>query len=150
VKRITVEMLKEHNACASELRKFRKVFPTGAPVSLRSLAKAQKAGLDVFFAERFLTGQAWAEYEKVRRQAWAEYEKVRRPAGAEYQKVTGQALEYEKVAGPAWAEYEKVRRQAGAEYQKVRRQAGAEYQKVTGQALIATLAAQGPGEEGKT
>ena len=102
MKRITVEMLQEHHACSSELLKFHQVFPNGAPVSMRSLAKAQNAGLNVFFAERFLTGPARAEYEKVKGTAWAEYQKVTGTAWAEYQKVTGPAwAEYQKVTGPA-------------------------------------------------
>jgi len=65
MKRITAQMLKERGACASEVQRFRKVFPVGAPVSMRSLVRAQKAGLDVFFAECFLAGPAMAEYQKL-------------------------------------------------------------------------------------
>ena len=113
MKRITVELLKSMNACPDQVETFSKLFPKGAPVSMRSLAKAQKAGLDVFFLERLLTGPALAEYEKIRDQAWAEYEKIRARAWAEYVKIRAQALaEYEKIAAPAWAEYEKIRAQA--------------------------------------
>ena len=92
MKRITVEMLKQIDACEDQVELFEQVFPKGAPVSMRSLAKAQKAGLDVFFAERLLTGPAWAEYEKVTGPALAEYEKVGGPAWAEYEKVSGASL----------------------------------------------------------
>ena len=98
MKRITVELLESIDACPDQVETFSKLFPKGAPVSMRSLAKAQKAGLDVFFLERLLTGPALAEYEKVRGPAWAEYRKVRGQARAEF----------EKIEGLAWAEYEKV------------------------------------------
>ena len=102
MKRITVEMLNAHSACADQLRKFAKVFPKGAPVSMRSLAKAQKAGLDVFFCECLLAGPAWAEYHRVTGQALAEYHRVRWQALAEYERVKGQAsAEYERVRGQA-------------------------------------------------
>ena len=92
MKRITVELLKSMNACPDQVETFSKLFPKGAPVSMRSLAKAQKAGLDVFFLERLLTAPAWAEYKKITAPAWAEYEKITAPAEAEYEKVLGEAL----------------------------------------------------------
>ena len=102
MKRITVEMLKQVDACEEQLELFEQVFPSGAPVSMRSLMKAKREGLDVFFAERLLEGQAWAEYEKVAGQAWAEFEKVTEQAWAEFGKVTERAWdEYEKAAGQA-------------------------------------------------
>ena len=80
MKRITVELLKAHGAYPEEVEQFQELFPKGAPVSMRSFNKAQKAGLNVFWAEALLTGPALAEYEKVRGQAWSEYEKVIGPA----------------------------------------------------------------------
>ncbi len=109
MKKITVEMLREHGAKCSQVDLFEEIFPDGAPVTMRSLKKARDAGLDVFFLQRLLTGPALTEYEKVRGRALTEYEKVRDAAWAEYEKVRGRALtEYEKVKGRAWAEYEKV------------------------------------------
>jgi len=152
MKRITVEMLRKHHACEGQVELFEETFPKGAPVTMRSLAKAQKVGLDVLWCERLLTGPASAEYKKVVRQASAEYKKVVKQASAEYKKVVRQAsaecekvtaqarAEYEKVEGQAWAEYKKVVRQASAEYEKVEGQAWAEYVKVTRPALVAALA----------
>ena len=78
MKRITVELLKSINACPDQVETFNKLFPKGASISMRSLAKAQKAGLDVFFLERLLTAPAWAEFKKIiAGQAWAEYLKIR-------------------------------------------------------------------------
>ena len=102
MKRITVEMLKQHNACKPQLRKFRKVFPAGAPVSVRSLAKAQKAGLDVLWAEHLLTGPTLAGYKKATGPARAEYEKARRSALVECEKATRSAsVEYLRATGSA-------------------------------------------------
>ena len=113
MKRITVELLKSINACPDQVETFSKLFPKGAPISMRSLAKAQKAGLDVFFLERLLTAQAWAEHEKIAAQARAEYWKIRGQAWAEYWNIRGQAwAEYKKITAPAWAEYRKIEAQA--------------------------------------
>jgi hypothetical protein len=110
MKRITVEMLKAHKACSDQVELFERVFPRGAPVSMRSFAKARKAGLDTRWTAHLLRAPALAEYKKARAPAWAEYEKVRDAALAEYEKACAPALaEYEKVRAPAWAEYEKVR-----------------------------------------
>ena len=141
-KRITVEMLKQHDVCKPQLRKFRKVFPAGAPVSVRSLAKAQKAGLDVLWAEHLLTGPTLAEYEKGARSASVEYKRATGPAWAEHEKLTRSAwAEYLRGARPAWAEYEKARRSALVESEKATRSASVEYLRATGSALVAALAA---------
>jgi hypothetical protein len=173
MKCITVEMLRKHGACRDQVRKFETIFPKGAPVTMRSLTKAQKAGLDVFFCKRFLAGPALAEYEKVvdlaRAEykkvvgpalaeyekvvdlARAEYKKVVGPARAEYKKVVGPALaEYKKVVGPALAEYKKVVDLAWAEYEKVVDLAWAEYEKVVRSALIAALAQEKPEADGES
>ena len=110
MKRITVEMLKAREACSDQVELFERVFPRGAPVSMRSFAKARKAGLDPRWTAHLLRAPALAEYEKACDAAWAEYEKACAPALAEY----------EKACAPAWAEYEKVRDAAWAEYEKVR------------------------------
>ena len=80
MKRITVELLESLDACTDQVETFKELFPKGAPVSMRSFNRARKAGLDVFFLERALSGPALAEYQKVKDAAWAEYEKVRGPA----------------------------------------------------------------------
>jgi len=110
MKRITVEMLKAREACSDQVELFERVFPRGAPVSMRSFAKARKAGLDPRWTAHLLRAPACVEYKKVRDAALAEYEKVCAPAWVEYEKVRDAALaEYEKVCAPAWVEYKKVR-----------------------------------------
>jgi len=120
MKRITAEMLVAHHACSSQVELFERVFPRGAPVSMRSFTKASKAGLSSEWTAQLLSAPAWAEYEKVCDTAWADREKVCDTARAKYQKVCDTArAEYEKVHDTAWAEYEKVRAPAQAEYEKV-------------------------------
>ena len=115
-------------------------FPS---VIVAAIKAGHFCGIDI--SESLLTGQAWAEYKKVKGQAWAEYEKVAGQALAEYEKVKEQAVaEYEKVKGQELAEYEKVTGPAWAEYRKVARQALAEYKKVTGPALAEYKKVKGP------
>ena len=92
MKRITVELLRKHNACENQVKTFTRLFPKGAPISVRSLNKAIKTGLDMLWLECLLTGQTRVEYDKVRGPARAKYEKIKGPAWAEYEKVRGQAL----------------------------------------------------------
>jgi hypothetical protein len=140
MKRITVEMLKAREACSDQVELFERVFPRGAPVSMRSFAKARKAGLDTRWTAHLLRDAALAEYEKACDAALAEYEKVRAPARAEYGKARAPAcVEYKKVRDAALAEYEKVRDAAWAEYEKVRAPAWAEYEKACDAALVAAL-----------
>jgi hypothetical protein len=95
--------------------------------------------------KQLLTGQAEAEYEKIRDRAEAEYEKIRGPAFAEYEKIRDRAeAEYEKIRGQAYAEYEKITGQAEAEYEKIRDQAEAEYEKITGPAFAEYEKIRGP------
>jgi preprotein translocase subunit Sss1 len=140
MKRITVEMLKTRKACSDQVELFERVFPQGAPVSMRSFAKARKAGLDTRWTAHLLGGPALVEYKKVRDPAWAEYKKVRDPAWAEYEKARDAAwAEYEKARAPAWVEYKKARDAAWAEYEKARAPAWVEYEKVCDAALVAAL-----------
>ena len=76
MKCITVEMLKAHDACSSQVELFARVFPRGAPVSMRSFARAQEAGLNMGWTMCLLSISALAEYEKACAPAWAEYGKV--------------------------------------------------------------------------
>jgi len=109
MKRITVEMLKAHKACSDQVELFERVFPRGAPVSMRSFAKARKAGLDTRWTAHLLRAPALAEYKKVRAPALAEYKKAYDAAWAEDKKVRAPALaEYEKACDAALAEYEKA------------------------------------------
>ena len=76
MKCITVEMLKAHDACSSQVELFARVFPRGAPVSMRSFARAQEAGLDTGWTRCLLSIPALVEYEKACAPALAEYGKA--------------------------------------------------------------------------
>ena len=99
MKRITVEMLRAHKACGGRVELFERIFPRGAPLSMWSLVKAQKAGLDTDWGSRLLSPSARAKYEKVCNVARVEvYEKMCASARAKY----------EKVRALHWAKYEKA------------------------------------------
>ena len=108
--RVTAERLREMGACEDVVKCVEREWPRGVPVTVQSIAKASRLGLDVeWFASRTLTDSVRAEYKKVTAPAWAEYRKVKDPAWAEYRKVTAPArAEYKKVKDSAWAEYRKV------------------------------------------
>jgi hypothetical protein len=92
MKLLTAKRLLADGACADQVRKFRQVFPGGAPITLASVEKAQKAGLDWEWTIILLSLSAWVEYDKVCGLALAEYEKVCGLALAESEKVCGLAL----------------------------------------------------------
>ena len=107
---ITLDMLRQHNACSDQQELFVDTFGQSAKLTRRNWARAIKVGLSVFWMERLLSAPAWAAYVKVRALALAEYVKASAPAQAEYEKVRDAALaEYEKVRALALAEYVKVR-----------------------------------------
>ena len=119
--RVTAERLREMGACGDAVKCVEREWPRGVPVTVQSIAKAFRLGLDVeWFASCILTASAWVEYEK-----------AMAPARAKYQKVTA----------PAWAEYGKVKDSAWADYEKVKDSALAEYKKVTASALAPRLRA---------
>ena len=80
MKRITHDMLKQARACPGQRRKFKRVFPNGAPVSMRSITKAREAGLDVTFCAYFLKGPVLEEYTRATGKAWSRYMRATRPA----------------------------------------------------------------------
>jgi hypothetical protein len=70
MKKITVDMLK--GACKDQRKLFRATFPKGAPVTMASLKKAEKAGLDIWWVAR-LAGPAYEAQRKVLDDAyWAQ------------------------------------------------------------------------------
>ena len=113
--RVTAERLREMGACGDAVKCVEREWPRGVPVTVQSIAKAFRLGLDSdvdveWFARRTLTDSALAEYGKVKDSAWAEYQKVMALVWAEH----------EKVMASAWAEHEKVRVPARAEYEKAK------------------------------
>ena len=61
---VTAEMLRKHRACRAQRYLFAQTFPDGMPVTLRNLAEAIRAGLDVGWGVGMLPAPARAEYDK--------------------------------------------------------------------------------------
>ena len=81
MKRITVQMLKEHKACEDQVKTFGQLFPHGAAVTLRNVLRAVAAGLDIdWAAQHLLSPTAWETYEAARAPAWKTYEAARASA----------------------------------------------------------------------
>ena len=79
--KITAQMLRDKDACESQVAIFRAQWPDGVKVGIRAANKAVKLGLDLdWFIGSFLGAVARAEYEKAIAPAWAEYEKARASA----------------------------------------------------------------------
>ena len=102
--RITADMLVEQGACEPEVERFREAWPRGALVRWATVQKAARHGFDLYwFARKFLSAPAWAEFDKAEAAAWAEYNKAVAPAWAEYNKAVApalwEALQSDKAAG---------------------------------------------------
>ena len=79
MKRITVEMLKQVDACEEQVELFEQVFPSGAPVSMRSLMKAKKGGTGCILCRAPSRG---ASLGRVREGSGASLGRVREGRGA--------------------------------------------------------------------
>ena len=66
---ITAALLREHGACSDSVDLFVATFGEKAKIGPRNMAKAIKAGLGIFWLERFIPAPARAEFERVRAQA---------------------------------------------------------------------------------
>jgi hypothetical protein len=81
--KITARMLKAKGACASQVEKFKELFPFGSAEVTIDLCVKHAADFDwIWAAENLLNSAAKAEYERVRAEAWAEYQRVRAGAWA--------------------------------------------------------------------
>jgi hypothetical protein len=70
-------MLRELGACAEQVEIVEREWPNGVPITVPTIRKAYRLGLDVeWFTRRVLSPDTWAEWEKVTDRAWAEYDKV--------------------------------------------------------------------------
>jgi uncharacterized membrane protein YqiK len=143
VKQITLDHLKQHQACNEQVRLFATTFGTSASLTLKNLDKAIKAGLQINWLTNLLTPENRAEYERVRDTAYAEYQRVKDTALAEYERATAPArAEYKRVRDTAWAEYQRAAAPALAEYQRATAPAWAEYQRAIARTILKLLKAQ--------
>ena len=79
-------------ACPGQRRKFRKAFPEGAPVTLRGLQAAQRAGLDVWWAVSLLPIPAYSAYFTATAPARSAYDAATASARSAYDAVRARAL----------------------------------------------------------
>ena len=112
--KITIEMLREKDACPDQVKLFAELFPEGAEATYANADRAFKANLDIEWAARhLLSPKGLAEYKRIEGLAMAEYERIEGPALAEYERIKGPTwAEYERIEGPARAEYERKRARA--------------------------------------
>lgn len=73
--KITVEYLKELEACEAQVKLFDETFPGGAELTLENLQRAASAELDIaWLARRVLSAPAREAYEQARDTARAAYD----------------------------------------------------------------------------
>lgn len=133
--KITTSLLRQHDACANQVKLFNTYWPDGCIIT-SELCVAHALEFDWDWAARhLLSASANAKYDRATASAQAEYDRATAPAWAEYNCATASAwTEYERmtasddrVAVPAWAEYKRVKASAWAEYERARAPAWAEY-----------------------
>ena len=78
--KITSQMLRKHGACSKSIKEFEKLFSEGATVTKRNVARALKAGLDLYWAAAYLLSAPGFEvYMDYRAVAWQAYIKTNYP-----------------------------------------------------------------------
>ncbi len=113
MKLVTAEMLEKAEACAYDIRKFRREWPDGCKLTKKNCLRAfGPGGLGLapdWAAEHLLSDEAWAEYEKAIDAAEVEHERARDAAVVEFAKdIDAVEVEYEKAMDAAEAEYERA------------------------------------------
>ena len=103
--RITTAMLK--GACRRQRAIFRREWPNGAPITLASVRKTRRLGLDVeWLVSSMLSASAEAAYNAAIAPAWAAYDAAIAPAWAAYDAAIASAeAAYNAAIAPAWAAY---------------------------------------------
>jgi len=126
--KITVKMLKKHNACEDQVDLFEATFPDGVQVTEAvCLAVADKFDFS-WAADSLPPPEARAEYSAKHAPIWAEYEAKRAPIWAEYwAKLDGIWSEYKAKSDGIRAEYGAKHAPIRAEYEAKRAPIRAEY-----------------------
>ena len=117
--KLTIKMLKDAGACASEVKRLEGLF--GSSVEITEEFCVEHASVcDWEWASRLLGPRDQAEYDRVTALARAEYDRVTTLARAECGRVMDAArAEFDCVTAPAQAEYDRVVAVAWAEYGRV-------------------------------
>ena len=94
---ITLEQLKEHEACTRQLLLFKELFGKEVELTVRRCIKYYDKFNWDWAAGYLLSDELYEEYLNIRQLAWEEYKKIQQPAWEEYK----------KIQQPAWEEYKK-------------------------------------------
>ena len=91
---ITTQMLRDKNACESQVEIFAKQWPEGAEVTRENCLVALALGLDVRWAGRLLVFLARTAYNKAEAEAeaWKVYNEVVAPAWKVYNEALATAF----------------------------------------------------------
>ena len=101
---LTLSTLRNANACAGQVRKFKRRFGESVDVTEDLCASVATVFDWTWAVSRLLPPTAWAEYERATESARAEYARVRDAAWAEYARVRDAArAEYERALAVAFA-----------------------------------------------
>ena len=138
---ITMKILKQHKACADQIKLFAKVFPGGTTTALTNLRKGLKAGLDISWLERFIPAPSWDTYDATTATAWATFKATRAPEWAIYEATVATALAtFKATVAPARAyENEATRAPARATFEATRAPEWAIYEATVAPALAKAL-----------
>ena len=82
--KLTVALLVKDKACPGQVDLFRQIFPQGAPLTLAALTKAEKAGLDIWWCQKLLTGKVNDDYLAKCKSLYDDYEAKRKPLDDDY------------------------------------------------------------------
>jgi len=102
MKRITVELLRQHHACQTQINKFVKLFPNGATPT-RELCTKHAHNFNFAWARRLLSPPAREAYDKATTAARTAYYVATTAAREAHDKATTAAWEaYDKATTAAW------------------------------------------------
>ena len=82
MKLLTSRMLR--GACEEQRRKFRELFPDGAPVTVRAAMRAHRAGLDVLWCVGLLPAPLDEQYLAARKPLYDQYWAACKPLDDQY------------------------------------------------------------------
>ena len=101
--KITLEQLKEHEACVKQLHLFKELFGKEVEVTVEKCVEYYDKFSWAWAAECLLSDELYEEYSKIRRSAWEEYLNIIQLAYGKYEKIEQLALEvYEKKKAQAF------------------------------------------------
>ena len=90
--KITLDQLKEHNACVEQLHLFKELFGKEVEVTVGKCVEYYDKFDWAWAALHLLSDELYEKYFKIKRLAREEYLKIQQPAWEEYKKKTAQAF----------------------------------------------------------